>query len=34
MTIKMRASEERASDKIYLEPKKFKSGANGGQSKT
>ncbi|MCO8070939.1 LysM peptidoglycan-binding domain-containing protein [Acinetobacter lwoffii] len=29
MTIKMRASEERASDKIYLEPKKFKSGANG-----
>ena len=29
MTVKMGASEERASDKIYLEPTKFKSGANG-----
>jgi len=29
MTVKMGASEERSSDKIYLEPTKFKSGANG-----
>lgn len=29
MAVKMGASEERSSDKIYLEPTKFKSGANG-----